>query len=115
MKAPRAFLEGIIDYAGLFPPTALAMAAAVEEYAALAHGSEAWMLGRLVVPAARLVELELAATPHLPEAGTGRSWMLSALFGPAHGADAAAIERFNRVQVGRAVVDVVEAKAGSVP
>jgi hypothetical protein len=47
----------LIDYAGLFPPAALAMDQALEEYRAARAGEAAWMLGRFIVPASRLDEL----------------------------------------------------------
>ena len=69
------------------------------------------MLGRFVVPAARLVELGRAADAHFPEPGSGGPWRLSALVGgDAHG-DAARIASFNDAHAGRAVVDAVELKA----
>ena len=46
-----ALLTGVVDYAGLFPPAALAMADAVAEYHAARADGHAWMLGRFVVPA----------------------------------------------------------------
>ena len=61
-----ALLEGVVDYAGLFPPAGLPMADAVAEYRAALAGPSAWMLGRFVVPAARLDELARAL-----EAGPG--------------------------------------------
>jgi hypothetical protein len=41
----RALLEGLIDYAGLFPPAKLDMRPAVENYAAYLAGPDAWALG----------------------------------------------------------------------
>lgn len=55
----------LIDYAGLFPPAQLAMAAALEEYAASRAGGFAWMLGRFIVPATRIAEL-LAGRENAP-------------------------------------------------
>ena len=52
----RAFLNGLVDYAGLFPPAGLGMKEAVAEYARHRREPEAWMLGRFVVPAARFAE-----------------------------------------------------------
>ena len=50
---------GLIDYAGLFPPAALAMDDAVGRYARpTGAGRDAWMLGRFIVPASRLGEFE---------------------------------------------------------
>lgn len=55
--AVRAALAGLIDYAGLFPPAQLDMAGAAGEYAAARLGAFSWMLGRFIVPSARIVEL----------------------------------------------------------
>jgi hypothetical protein len=51
-------LAGLIDYAGLFPPAALDMPTALRNYAAYREGGFAWMLGRFVVPAARVGEVD---------------------------------------------------------
>lgn len=53
-----AFMEQLIDYAGIFPPASLSLEAAVQNYAAYRLSADAWMLGRFVVPAARLPELD---------------------------------------------------------
>ncbi len=72
-------LANLIDYAGLFPPAALNMREAVTNHAAYLRSEHAWMLGRFIVPAARLKEFEetLASSvgqPSLP-------WKLSVLLG----------------------------------
>jgi hypothetical protein len=46
-----------IDYAGVYPPARLPLAAAVAEYVRWHATPEAWMLGRLVCPAAAAPEL----------------------------------------------------------
>ena len=61
MRPERALLSEIVDYAGLFPPAQLPLEKAVREYAAHLGEEEAWMLGRFIIPAQRLEELE----PHL--------------------------------------------------
>lgn len=53
----RALLEGLIDYAGLFPPAALSMQDAVRNYARYREEQYAWALGRFVVPADRAHEV----------------------------------------------------------
>lgn len=58
VQARRALLEGILDYAGLFPPAALPLEEAAREYGALRRHEHAWMLGRFVVPAGRLANLD---------------------------------------------------------
>lgn len=83
----RAFLAGLIDYAGLFPPAALPLDEALAEYARHRAGPDAWMLGRFIAPAARLEALAaaLAAEPAL---GGREPWHLAVLVGG--GADLAA-------------------------
>jgi hypothetical protein len=58
LPSVRAFLSGIIDYAGLFPPAKLPLDETIRNYARYRTEAESWMLGRFVIPAARLAELE---------------------------------------------------------
>jgi len=57
-EALRALLEGLIDYAGLFPPAGLDMEPAVRNYLRYGESDDRWMLGRFIVPAGRRTELE---------------------------------------------------------
>jgi hypothetical protein len=60
MQSVRALLEGILDYAGLFPPAQLPLAEALRnyrEYRAHRHG---WMLARLVLPLQKIESACLA-------------------------------------------------------
>lgn len=84
-------LAGLIDYAGLFPPAALDMEAAVAEYARAAGSPDRPALARFVVPAARLEEFASAARRHPGE----RGWQLSALVGDDVGGDLRRIEASN--------------------
>ncbi|MDX2177121.1 MAG: hypothetical protein SF028_11705 [Candidatus Sumerlaeia bacterium] len=59
----RILLNGVVDYAGLFPPAKLELEPALRAYAAHRRTAEAWMLGHFVLPAARLPEV----TPHYRE------------------------------------------------
>jgi hypothetical protein len=111
--AARALFEGLVDYAGLFPPAALAMDAAVAEYARWRLSPEGFMLGRFVAPAARLVELGRAAEAALPEPGAADPWRVSALLGPDLAGDAARVVSWNVSHAGRAAVDCVELKAAT--
>jgi hypothetical protein len=54
----RALLTEIVDYAGLFPPAKLTLDEAIRNYARYRQADDAWMLGRFVIPAARLMDLE---------------------------------------------------------
>lgn len=107
-RAVHELLEGLVDYAGLFPPSALPMEMAVANYAAYRDGGHAEILGRFVVPVARLKELESAASSH---AVSGEPWRLSALAGNDLDDDAGTIAAFNDANSRRLVIDTVEAKA----
>ena len=105
--ALRSLLAESVDYAGLFPPASLSMAAAVEEYAAHRREPAAWMLGRFVVPAARLDEWERTATAHIRDA----PWRLAVLAPSAEPALAATIAGFNERHAGHAIIDTAELRA----
>ncbi|HEU5171159.1 MAG TPA: hypothetical protein VFU46_11510 [Gemmatimonadales bacterium] len=109
MRPVKTLLHGLIDYAGLFPPAGLGMAAAVAEYAAHRSGPWCWALGRFVVPAARLGEFERAAEPCFP--ASGLPWKVSALGGPDLEAELTIIDGFNARRAGHAAVDTIELKA----
>jgi hypothetical protein len=51
-------LASALDYAGLYPPAGLGMAEAARNYAAYRRSAHRELLGRFVVPLARLPELE---------------------------------------------------------
>jgi hypothetical protein len=87
--ALRGLLTGLIDYAGLFPPAELPMEAAIRNYDNYVNGEHAWMLGRLIVPAARLAEYEDTVRNIGVNAN---AWSLSVL---ATAKDADVVARFN--------------------
>ena len=111
MPALRTLLDSLIDYAGLFPPAGLDLPTASANYAAYRAGDEAWALGRFVLPAARLRELETSADAQL-QAG-GEPWRITALAGPDLGRDLAEIAGFNERQRGHAVADTIELKSAT--
>jgi hypothetical protein len=110
-------LASSIDYAGLFPPAALGMAEAVRRYAEYLKGSDAWALGRFVVPASRLEEFEREADELAPRAPAA-PWRLSVLLGADPAGDVKTLGAFNcrHARDGAAAFsgDVVEVKADSV-
>jgi len=53
----NAFMKGIIDYAGLFPPADLSLDTSIQKYSAYRKTDDAWMLSRYIIPAWRLDEL----------------------------------------------------------
>lgn len=111
VSALRALLAGVVDYAGLFPPTGADMPAAVHNYAAYRVRDDAWMLGRFVVPAARLDDFSGALRTLGAEAGP--EWRLSALLGANVEADVDRVRMFDREHRGRARIDSLEAKVDS--
>jgi hypothetical protein len=113
MNGARLLLEGLFDYAGLFPPAELSLEEAVERYAAYRQGGDAWMLGRFVVPVASLEALE-AASAALPADAFGSAWPLSVLGSGGMEEDRQAIAEFaTRQRGGRLRVDTVELKVTS--
>lgn len=109
--ALRALLEHLVDYAGLFPPASLSMRDAAAEYALQRVSPHAWMLGRFVVPVARLDELAREAASHL--AGGGKPWPLTVLVSADPAGDASVIRELNRVHAGELRVESVELRAVS--
>jgi hypothetical protein len=107
----RTLVAGLVDYAGLFPPASLSMPDAVAEYAAHRVSPDSWILGRFIVPAMRLDELDAAAASCL--GSRANPWRLAALVGDDAPGDAARIATFNAAHAGSLLVDVVEAKATS--
>ncbi len=106
----RALLTEIIDYAGLFPPSALSMPDAAANYAAYQKSTYRWMLGRFVVPVSRLDEFLESAKDFLPSDESGR-WHLSVLASEDIDDTVRKIENFNRENVSFVVCDALEVKA----
>jgi len=106
----RALLTDLIDYAGLFPPANLGMAEAVRNYQDYLSRNTAWMLGRFIVSASRLRELE----SELAGIGNASLWEVSCLVGEDAQAGLREIERFNhRNANARAIVDTIEVRSTS--
>ncbi|MCA9289840.1 MAG: hypothetical protein KDA25_01860 [Phycisphaerales bacterium] len=122
--ALRMLMTHLVDYAGLFPPAKLDMATTVANYDAYLRHADAWMLGRLIVPVARLDEFEAAAATLLPTDDDLEPWLISALTRPADdddgdalAADLERIDAFNERHAeaagGLAGIDVIEVRASS--
>ncbi|MDB5103681.1 MAG: hypothetical protein JWP91_1370 [Fibrobacteres bacterium] len=110
----RTLLEGLVDYAGLFPPASLDMASAVRNYRDYSRGPQAPWLGRFVLPVSGLEEFARAAAEVKPPKPGEPEWRLSALIGADLRPDLEAIAAFNSGNPARkrkAVVDTVEMKA----
>ncbi len=89
-------LTKLIDYAGLFPPAALDMAASVANYNEYLHSPWSWMLGRFIVPVAKLEEFESALNqlPFVHNEPRPADWQLSVLLGGDVSADITKILKF---------------------
>jgi len=110
----ESLMVGVVDYAGLFPPAELDMAAAVNSYNSYRSGEYRSMLGRFIVPAARLGEFAVAAASLMPRRRTDAPWRLAALVGPDIPTDLRTVADFN-AQYGsgarsRAIIDAVETR-----
>ena len=75
----RAFLDGLIDYAGLFPPARLEMPEAVRIFSGLADDPFGFAVARFICPAARLEDLRV----HASCAGGNPPWRISLIPRPA--------------------------------
>jgi hypothetical protein len=106
MPAVRTLLNGLIDYAGLFPPAKLDLATAAAQYVSYRSGEESWALGRFIIPASRLTELGTILASRLPPSAA--PWKLSTIAGADFGIDLLTIDQFNLSARGRAVVDTIE-------
>jgi len=101
-------LAGAIDYAGLFPPSAVPMADAVANYAAYRRGEYSWMLGRFVVTASRLNEFVEEAAKVVKKGE--EPWRLAVVAGDDVELSTYAVVEFNAVERGRFIADVMEIK-----
>ena len=115
-RPARILLEGLVDYAGLYPPAALTMPAAVRNYAHYRAGGNGWVLGRFVCPATALQTFSEMADPLLPRDAGAIPWRLSVTGSGDVAADMVAIAAFNerhRVCFDEcgAIVDCYELKA----
>lgn len=115
MKSLNALLHQVVDYAGLFPPAALSLEETVRNYLDYQNHRRFWMLGRLIIPAAKLkAYAEFCDTAKIDAEG----WRISALVPSINAPDEAfdnaikSIQEFNSDdKLGQ--VDVVEGKIDS--
>jgi len=114
----RALLANIIDYAGLFPPSALPLPDVVRNYNEYRASDESCMLARLIVPTTKLDDFETETADLLPTSDDAEPWRISALIKSAAVDDLApALERIAKFNAlhgnaahGLAVVETVELK-----
>lgn len=116
MHALRTLLNGIIDYAGLFPPASLSMSDAVKNYAHYLQSLDRWALARFIVPVSRLEEFTNAVHSLAPDL-RNQTWRLSALVTNKVDDDLNTIADFNH-RFSRAprsmLIDAIELKANHI-
>lgn len=105
----KVLLNGIIDYAGTFPPASLPLQEALSSYAAAKRGAENWLIGRLVLPAGSLDEFERLITAEA--AADIAPLTVTVILGgdtPAQTQQLDAVAAFNKRLDGKAVIASVE-------
>jgi hypothetical protein len=105
----RSLLAGLIDYAGLFPPAALDMRAAVKKFAQHRQTPHALMLARFVVPASRLEEFAVERA----KIRDASRWGLSVLLGEDIDDARARVDAFTAGSSHLGVIDSAEYRPGS--
>ena len=95
-NASRVLLEGIVDYAGLFPPASVSLPHAVRDYAHYRASGTGWMLGRFICPASSLNEFSKVGETFLPRDAGAIPWRLSVIGSGNPSSDADIIADFNQ-------------------
>lgn len=75
----KTLLSGTVDDAAAFPPAAIDLTGAMLAHARLVRDTDGWMMGRFIVPVARLAESKSLAQEI--SLGEGKAWRISALLG----------------------------------
>lgn len=112
IESVRVLLSGIIDYAGLFPPSQVSMPEAVINYATYKNSNYGWMLGRFVTPVSRLDEF-VESAGELASRDSNGGWRLAVTAGEDINETIRKIESFNRTYAPRISVDLLEVKANT--
>lgn len=111
-QSVRSLLTGVIDYAGLFPPTQISMSEAVLKYAAYRNSNFSWLLGRFVLPAALLDDFYENAANFASKGA--EPWHLAVVAGEDIYETIKVVSEFNRKNAPDIECDVIEARASSV-
>jgi len=111
-ESVKILLSGIIDYAGLFPPSMVSMTEAVLNYATYKNSNYGWMLGRFIIPVARLDEFFESARNFVPLKAEG-AWRLSVLAGEDINVTIKTIKDFNAKNGPGVVCDALEVRANT--
>lgn len=111
-ESVSALLTEIIDYAGLFPPSQVTMSEAVINYAMYRNSNYNWMLGRFVLPVARLDEFFESAKDFVSN-DAEKGWKLAVLAGEDIYQTIRQIEDFNAKHAPFVMCDTLEALANT--
>jgi hypothetical protein len=109
----RILLAGIIDYAGLFPPSQVSMPEAVLNYATYKNSNYGWMLGRFVVQVVRLEEFYESAREFI-QRDEDNAWRLAVVAGEDIYETIREVQAFNAANGPGVVCDVLEVKANTI-
>ncbi len=112
MESVRALLYGAVDYAGLYPPAAVAMSEAVINYAMYRNSNYSWMLGRFVCGIARLDEFYENAADFISRDGSS-AWRLAVVAGDDPYGAIRSVEEFNALHGPGVICDSIEMKANT--
>lgn len=119
MDSSRVFFNGLIDYAGLFPPATLSMQDSVESFASYSAGPDSAALGRFVLPLARIDEFSALAGSVLPRGAATQPWRISLIVPKGEAARARDValqfncSHWSESELGHAVCDAIEIPASS--
>ncbi len=117
MDSWSALLNGLIDYAGLFPPASLDMRSAVDEFHRQRQSDDSYILSRFVLPASRLGEFCEAARAVRGDKAEQALWHLSVIASKDINTTVERLLEFNRSEsrsaLRVAVCDSVEIPAAS--
>jgi hypothetical protein len=126
-KAVETLMDGLIDYAGLFPPSKLAMGPAVENFARHVRSEHAGFLSRFICPVTKLMDLTehgamlmpgtFATSGYREMADDLPGWSVSAIIDADLDECLGVIDEFNEhhrhEEHGLARVDAVEMRVGA--
>jgi len=111
-------MNGLIDYAGLFPPAKLPLDQAITEYISHFSDQKKWMLGRFIIPISQLSDLE----KFIPKFNDIGILKLSVLGGQSNSGkefleqikkEISIINEYRKKHVGKITIEVIETKLPS--
>lgn len=111
----KVFTNGIIDYAGLFPPASLELGQAFHNFVYYAQAEYSWMLGKFIIPARRLEELaalmaDMEVSQFIPLSVIGSGGSTASEFESAFNSDLSMINDFLQVHGDIFSVDAYETR-----